>query len=75
MIGWIYALVLAKKDNSTCLDEKYEYISITFREWFWGDGITTLISLFIFTLLAIFMKFSSQSSGSKNLFDQLMASA
>ena len=75
MIGWIYALVLAKKDNSACLDEKYEYISITFREWFWGDGITTLICLFIFTLLAIFMKFSSQSSGSKNLFDQLMASA
>jgi hypothetical protein len=74
MIGWIYALVLAKKDKSVCLDDKYEHVTISFREWFWGDGITTLICLLMFTLLAIFMKFSNnnQGNGSKSLFDQLL---
>jgi hypothetical protein len=60
MIGWIYAMVLAKKDRSLCLDDHYQTSSMTFRQWFWGDGITTLIALGFFTVLAIAMNLSRE---------------
>lgn len=52
LIGWVYDFVLFRKDHSGCLDEHYENISITYRDWRLIDGITSLIT-FLFSILLI----------------------
>ncbi len=52
LIGWVYDFVLFRKDHSACLDERYENISLTYRDWLLIDGITSLI-MFVLTILLI----------------------
>jgi hypothetical protein len=52
LIGWVYDFVLFRKDHSGCLDEHYENISFTYRDWLLIDGITSLIT-FLFSILLI----------------------
>jgi hypothetical protein len=67
---------MARKEGSVCLDENYNTVSITFREWFYIDGATTLFSFAVFIVLAFKMDTEEEKDkkDKKKVFDRLIKS-
>jgi len=54
-IGWIYDLVLYKKDKSLCLSEPMEGMNFEYKTWLLVDGIISLAFVgFAFSLILQF---------------------
>jgi hypothetical protein len=64
---------MARKESSMCLDENYNTVSITFREWFYIDGATTLFSFAVFVVLAFKME-TEVTENKRKVFDRLIKS-
>jgi hypothetical protein len=65
---------MARKDGSECLDDNYNTVPITFREWFFIDGATTLFTFAVIVVLAFKMETEENKTDKRKVFDRLIKS-